>query len=636
MPIFRKEIAMSNCDALSVSAKLEADKSFETLFEVMREYGDTPASVWLNGEQELMRTYAELTRRADDYAACISSLATEDGWIGIAVDTCREWPVLFWGVLRSGHNALLLDASASDSVIQGLLDEAACRQIISLKPRGLAGNIRQIDFKTIKESPRTIGFKPVWGEYVAMCTSGTTGTSRIFAYSAEAVCEQALNSVRVYQDNPRIIGKDNRGRKMLAFLPFHHVLGFMANVIWAYFMGMTTIYLQDRTPSTIINTCRHFPPNMLVVVPLVANGLVRSVKKNLKKESRAKQAAFETAIGTSLALQSISPEAGLRRALKKTFLPINEKLLGTEVDVIILGGSHTPNETLRTLNAMGYYTITGYGMTETAINGFERGMGIRHRLNGSVGASLGSAEYRIVKQNDGDKTGELQIRGPGIHSGRVVQGEILPPETIEGGWFPTGDIARLDDDGRLYIRGRLKDVIINESGENVYPDDMEDAFNTLKGLEQSCVVGFRRNRRDRNEDIVLVMNVGENYTDAAYLDDLAAKVSAANSKLPLNSRLNRALVTPMALPTVGGIKVKRIELKRLYEEGDLPYRELDLHGGNVGSEVGTSVAQVAPDTARHDEILRKVRTMYAEALEISEKEITDNANFIEDLQGDSL
>ena len=117
---------MSNCDLLSVSAKLEANKSFETIFNIMREYGDLTASVWLQGEQELKRTYAELTRRADDYAACISSLATEGGWIGIAVDTCREWPVLFWGVLRSGHNALLLDASASDSVIQGLLDEACC------------------------------------------------------------------------------------------------------------------------------------------------------------------------------------------------------------------------------------------------------------------------------------------------------------------------------------------------------------------------------------------------------------------------------------------------------------------------------------------------------------------------------
>ena len=142
---------MPNQDALSVSARLEADKTFATLFDILRDYGDTPASLWLKGDQEMMRTYAEWTRRADDYAACISALASEPGWIGIAVDTCREWPALFWGVLRSGHNALLLDASASDSVIQGLLDEAACRQIISLKPRALAGNIRQIDFIAIKE-----------------------------------------------------------------------------------------------------------------------------------------------------------------------------------------------------------------------------------------------------------------------------------------------------------------------------------------------------------------------------------------------------------------------------------------------------------------------------------------------------
>lgn len=626
---------MSNCDALAVSARLESDKSFGALFDILRDYGDLPASVWLKGEQELTRTYAELTRRADDYAAFLSSLASESGWIGIAVDTCHEWPALFWGVLRSGHNALLLDASASDSVIQGLLDEAGCRQIISRKPRALSVNIRQIDFKTIKEAPHTIGFTPVWGEYVAMCTSGTTGNSRIFAYSGEAVCEQALNSVAVSKVNPRIISADNRGRKILAFLPFHHVLGFMANVIWASFVGMTNIYLQDRTPNAIMNTCRHFPPNMLVVVPLVGNSLVRAVKKGVKKESKAKQAAFKSAIGMSLAMQSVSPEAGLRWAQKKAFADINEKLLGTEVDVVIFGGSHTPNETLRTLNAMGYYSITGYGMTETAINGFEMGMGLKNRLNGSVGKALGSAEYRIVRKNESDKAGELQIRGRGIHSGRVIHGEILPPDTLDGGWFPTGDVSQIDKTGRLYIRGRLKDVIINETGENVYPDDMEDSFNTLKGVEQACVVGFRRNRRDRNEDIVLVLNVGDNYSDNAYLDDLAARVSAANSRLPLYTQLNRALVTPASLPLVSGIKVKRIELKRMYEEGELPYRELDLHAQSAGAEVST-VSKAVSNTARHDEILRKVRQMYADALEITESEINDNANFIEDLQGDSL
>ena len=172
---------MSNLDALSVCERLEADKSLATLFDILRDYGDAPAALWLKGEQELSCTYAEMALRADDYAACIAQLAPEEGWIGIAVDTCHDWPSLYWGVMRSGHNALLLDASAPDNVIQGLLNEANCRQIISRKPRALAGNVRQIDFKEIREAPRAIGFTPVWGEYTAMCTSGTTGTSRIFA-----------------------------------------------------------------------------------------------------------------------------------------------------------------------------------------------------------------------------------------------------------------------------------------------------------------------------------------------------------------------------------------------------------------------------------------------------------------------
>ena len=225
---------MSNMDALSVSARLAESKTLATLFGILREYGDAPASLWLKGEQEMSRSYAEMTRRADDYAACLTSLAPEGGWLAIAVDTCHEWPALFWGAIRSGHNVLLLDAAASDSMLQGLLDEAACRIIVTQKPRALAGNVRQLDFKVIREAPRTIGFTPVWGNYVAMCTSGTTGRSRIFAYSGEAVCQQALNSAMIHKANTRVINRDNTGRKVLAFLPFHHVLGFMANVIWAW------------------------------------------------------------------------------------------------------------------------------------------------------------------------------------------------------------------------------------------------------------------------------------------------------------------------------------------------------------------------------------------------------------------
>ncbi len=626
---------MSHMDALGVCLKLQADKSLSTLFDVMRSYGDAPSAFWLKGEEELSLSYAEMCRRADDYASCLLSLAPDKGWIGIAVDTCHDWPTLFWGVIRSGHNVLLLDSSAQDSMIQSLLDEAGCKIIISRKPRGLAGNIRQIDFKTVVSAPRTIGFTPEWGEYVAMCTSGTTGNSRIFAYSATAICEQALTSAAIHNSNPRVIHDDNRGRKALAFLPFHHVLGFMANVIWVGFLGAANVYLPDRTPNSILNVCRHFPPNLVIVVPLVGNSLIKSLNKTLKKESPARRGMFKVLNALSMGLQRIAPSAGLRLAERKLFAPVTGKLLGTEVDVVILGGSHTPVETLRALNAIGYYTVNGFGMTETAVTGFETSMRLGKRLNGSVGKSFGTAEYRIVPQEGTGTNGELQVRGPGIHSGRVVRGQILPPDTIEGGWFPTGDIAGMDKSGRVYIRGRLKDVIINESGENIYPDDLEDTFSALSGADQLCVVGFRRNKRDSNEDVTLVLNVGGNYTDNAYLNSLAAKVAAINTRLPLYTQIDRALVTPMTLPLVSGIKVKRIELKRMYDEGELIYRELDLRSQSAGAEVA-AVRKDAGKSAVRDEIRRKVRTMYAEALDIPEKDITDTANFIEDLQGDSL
>ena len=221
---------MSNTSIQQVCARLDADKQWSAFFDIMRDYGDALCAVWLKEEKELSETFAEMTRRADDLAAYLTANTPEGGWIAISVDTCHNWPALFWGVIRSGHNALLLDASASDDMTQSLLEEAGCKVIISRKPRGLTGDIRQIDYKAVAGAPRTIGFTPVWGEYVAMCTCGTTGRSRIFAYSGTAVCEQALAILQ---------------RKALAFLPFHHVLGFMANVILVPFCGATNVYLPS-------------------------------------------------------------------------------------------------------------------------------------------------------------------------------------------------------------------------------------------------------------------------------------------------------------------------------------------------------------------------------------------------------
>lgn len=630
---------MGHYDVSAVTQRLRADKSLETLFSVIRSYDDEVAARWLEGDRECAITYADLCSRADNCASALCSLVPDEGWIGLAVDTCPEWSIVFWGILRSGHNALLLDASAPDLLIQSLMEEAGCGVLISKKQKTLPDTVRQLSFQELASSPRVSGFDPRWGSCAALCTSGTTGRSRIFVYSGEAMCEQALNSELILRENTRVIANENR--RILAFLPFHHVLGFMANIIWASFIGATGLYPPNRSADALLKTCQHFKPQLLIVVPLVGNSLVRALDRQLKKESGAKQTIFRILSRISLIIQRFLPDAGLRFAEKFLFESVNRKLLGSEVQCIILGGGHTPTETLSTLNALGYSTITGYGMTETAITGFETSLLLDIRLSGSVGKALETVEYRVVDEQGNpltareEKTGELQIRGSGIHTGRLVHGEILPPDTVDGGWYPTGDAVRMDPNGRIYILGRLKDVIVNESGENIYPDDLEDAFSGLQGVEQVCVTGVPRSAEDSNEIVTLVLNVAENYRNAGYLQSLAEDVSARNASLPLARQVSRVLVSPDALPLAAGIKVKRLDLKRKLADHSLTCRELDLQAGTVSAEIKPPV-QTSEPSLQHQKILNRVRFFYAEALGLPESEISDSAHFINDLQGDSL
>ena len=616
------------------SAELAADKSLETLYRITMSYDDSVIACWLENDEEKFMTFAEMGALTDRCGAALYSRVSETSWVAIAVDTCPEWTGVFWGAIRSGHNVLLLDAAATDEQIQALLNEAGCRVLITKKKRNLAPEYRQLDFMTLVASPAVADFRPVWGDMVAMCTSGTTGRSRIFTYDGAALCEQALNSELVYNANHRLIEDDCH--RFLAFLPFHHVLGFIANVIWGGFLGMTNIFLADRTPASIMNACRHFRPQLVVVVPLVGNNLVKGLNRNLKKQSAGKRFAFKLMSGLSLALQTVAPEKGLQFAEKKLFRSVNESLLGTEVKAIILGGSHAPAETLRTLNALGYYTICGFGMTETAITSFEMSMNLKKRLSGSVGKPLDSIDYRVVGQQDDANVGEMQIRGKSIHSGRLSQGQLLPPDTDAEGWYPTGDVVRMENSGRIFIQGRLKDVIINESGENIYPDDLEDRFSNLSGVEEFSVLGLKRGKRDQNEDVALVMNVGTAYSDPEKLKKLTAEVAKINAKLPLYTQLNRVLVTDASLPVVNGIKVKRLALKEMLAEKQLNYRELDLHSIEVMQEIAAVRDDAGKTIVNDREIMNKVRALYAEALDMPENEISDTANFIEDLQGDSL
>lgn len=610
-------------DVLRDCYLLEQSLTFENLYRISSNHGNIKAAVWLEDETEHFLTYRQMAVKADAYAAYFREAFGSDGRVCISVDTCKEWFPLFWGLIRSGHDIIDIDASLSNEKLTHLMDQAGCSMLVSAHKKSLGTGYKQIILDELENAPEVEDYKPVWGHNIAICTSGTTSESRIFVYNEEAICRIALFSKKVYKENPiPIVCKNTRS---LAFLPFHHILGFSSNFIWCHFLGYTLVYIKDRAPQTVTRTCQLCKVNMVITVPVLANNLRRSLKSELRRKGFIRSKTFNLMMYIGLFLQWISPLKGLALT-KKIFRGVQKQLLGTEIETVILGGSHTDRKSLRLLNGIGYYTFCGYGMTETSIATMELSLKLFDRIRGRIGGSLNGFEFKI---DGGGQIGELWVKGRCIHTGRMIDGHIAPPDTDKDGWFHTGDVVRSYNNGKDYsIAGRKKEVIINESGENVYPDEMEELFSAVEGLKQYCVLGIKRDDKDAlYEEITMVINVGDKFSDESYLYSLSNLIYAVNRLIPVYKRVFRAYVTPEELPTANKFKIKRLELKKLIEHKNIKVREIDI---NTRRNIAVS------QSSKTDEVLLKTRSIFTEILNIPAKSLKDDADIIADLGGDSL
>lgn len=614
-------------DVLRDCKVLSNGKSFDVLYQLICAHGDIHAAQWIEDGEIHFLTYNQQAQLTDNYAAFISSHIGTSGRVCICLDSCKEWFSLFWGLLRSGHDILAVDAMADDKKLSSLMHEAGCDVLVSAAARNLP--CRQILISDLSSSPDVVDYKPIWGHNIALCTSGTTSDSRIFVYNEETICEIALFSEGVFNKNHRCI--DNKGYNTLAFLPFHHILGLSAIFIWSSFLGFTLVYIKDRTPKTIIEACQRCHINQIVTIPLLANNLSKGMMADIKRKGTRARVVFRMMEDISLGMQYLFPKAGLALA-DAMFSWVQKKLLGTDVRCIILGGSSTDKRSLRHLNAIGYYTICGFGMTETSINSFEMGLGLKNRLEGSIGEPLSGTEYRT--RND-ETVGELQVRGCGLHDGRIVGGKILPPDIDSEGWFSTGDVISINKAKKRYLfRGRIKDVIVNESGENVYPDELEETFSGLNGVKQYAILGVKKNN-SIYEDITLALNVENKFNDQQYIQQLQEAVIKANRNLPVYKRLTRAVVSSASFPTTTTQKIKRGELSRLITAKSIPISNLNLSASVAAEPKHDNVTPKAKPQVSED-IRKRVTEIFANALNVSSFDIDPDANIIETMGVDSL
>lgn len=616
--------------------ELREEYTLRNLFSIICGNGDATAAEYSDESGIQKLTYSDYERIAFAGAKKLSEMLSgveRNTFVALRYANNPLWPAAFWSLVLAGYRPLLLDAACDDSQVMHVLRQAGSRTIVTDTEVGVGGVTKISPDEFLSLDASGAGFEPVYSDAIALCTSGTTATPKVYVYNEQALCDQVLLADYIRRQNSDII--HDGPIKQLAFLPFHHIFGFIAVYMWYSFFGKTIVYIKNKTADVILSVCKEHGVTHIYAVPLLWNNVAKGILRKAKLQGEKTFDKLVNASDMSIKIQRRLGSFGRKLVSRLFFKDLQQKLVGGDIEMLISGGGHIQPEAIKLINSIGYNLVSGFGMTETGIDSVELSNDIDKRLSASVGKPFFPMEYRIVYEKPGDRTGELQIRGEAIHSGRMVDGVYIARETSDGGWFSSGDIAR-EQDGCYYIEGRLKEVIVGESGENVYPDELEDSFSELPNVEHICVAGIAA--KSVYDDTSLIVYMGDSGGDAKKTKELIAEITRVNGLLPIYKKLKRAYISLDALPLANGIKVKRQKVKEAIERGQGRFEEIDIKSGALKKNMSQTVKRESNgyDKAELADIVGRVREIFGEVLNIDPAGIKDTDHFIDDLGGDSL
>jgi len=244
-----------------------------------------------------------------------------------------------------------------------------------------------------------------------------------------------------------------------------------------------------------------------------------------------------------------------RVKLSRRLLPQVHKAFGGELLALIVGGAFTDPTTMQFFYDLGVPVTCGYGLTEacTAVTLND----LKPFRADTVGKPLPGSEVRVLNP-DGDGIGEVAVRSRSVMSHYLDDPE-LTAQTIVEGWLLTGDQGRFETHGHLQLFGRKKNMIVTEGGKNIYPEDIESAFDGL-AVKEYCIfaANFLWPQKSRGKEmLVLVFRLEPNQQlEGSLLEDIAAR----NRRLPDFKRVGGNLLWEKDFPRTASMKIKRGEL----------------------------------------------------------------------------
>jgi long-chain acyl-CoA synthetase len=371
-------------------------------------------------------------------------------------------------------------------------------------------------------------------------SSGTGGRPKGCVLTHENYLEQCLALTAVVSFAPGVC--------YLSILPTNHAIDFMVGFIGPFTCGATVVHLRSLRPEYIRDAFTRYKITYMTLVPMVLKSLERGLRQRFEQLPKARRKMLQAAIGLNRALTRGRPKLRLSRILLRQ---IHESF-GGELRALFVGGAFTEPKTLQFFYDLGILVGNGYGCTEAStvitLNDFKP-----YRAD-TVGKPLPGTEVKILNP-DAERIGEVAVRSKTVMS-RYLDDPEMTAETIVDGWLMTGDLGRMDATGHLQLFGRKKNLIVTEEGKNIYPEDIEAAFEGLP-VKEFCVFAANYlwpSRTMLGEKLMIVLHLDPGKT---VTHDLIAQIAERNRRLLNYKRISGYLIWDRDFPLTASLKIKR-------------------------------------------------------------------------------
>ena len=540
-------------------------------------YGDRPAYIFKTEEEKFREvTHKEFRDEIKSLGTALVDLGLKDKRVAVISENRYEWGVAYLAIATGTGVVVPLDKALPNNEIESLIIRSEVEAIFySNKYNEIMNEIKEKGNTNVKcfiSMDLEKGENGIYSEKeltakgkelidkgdrrfldakidnekmgIMLFTSGTTSVSKAVMLSHKNICSNLADIASVI--------KVDENDRFLSFLPLHHTFECTVGFLYPISKGGAIAFCEGIRH--IAENIKEFQITAMISVPILFESMYRKVMKGIEKKGKLEDVKKGIKITQFLLKFGID-------IIRKVFKEIHDNL-GGKVRLFVAGGAALDPEAEKGFNELGLKMYQGYGLTESSpVIAAEDDKNTRL---GSIGKAFPSLDVKIDNPNE-EGVGELLAKGPSIMLGYYNNEEATKETIDEEGWLHTGDLAKIDKDGFIFISGRKKFVIVLKNGKNIYPEELETLVNKIEGVKESFVYGRPEDDGDYKicAKIVYDVDVAKEFygvnNEEELKEALWKEVKKVNKTMPAYKYIREITITDKELIKTTTQKIKRFK-----------------------------------------------------------------------------